>query len=118
MRTQNLMEIYQADNILRGYMVFVKSADKVMKYADARLREAGLLTLEESAGRLGVARRTVRTWQRNGLLRAHAANDKNVCLFEPPGENSPIKRQGRRRSRRRRFRDFAPGRTEEVQYAT
>ena len=83
-----------------------------------RLREAGMLTLEETAGRLGVARRTVRTWQRNGLLRAHAANDKNVCLFEPPGENSPIKRQGRRRSRRRRFRDFAPGRTEEVQYAT
>jgi len=35
------MEIYQADNILRGYMIFVKSADKVMKYADARLRETG-----------------------------------------------------------------------------
>jgi len=41
MGTQNLMEIYQADNILRDYMIFVKSADKVMKYADARLRETG-----------------------------------------------------------------------------
>jgi len=39
MGTQNLMEIYQADNILRGYMIFAKSAAKVMKYADARLRE-------------------------------------------------------------------------------
>jgi len=39
MGTQNLMEIYQADNILRGYMIFAKYAAKVMKYADARLRE-------------------------------------------------------------------------------
>jgi len=39
MGTQNLMEIYQADNILRGYMIFVKYADKAIKYADARLRQ-------------------------------------------------------------------------------
>ncbi len=36
------MEIYQGDNILRSYMIFTQSADKVMKYADARLRETGL----------------------------------------------------------------------------
>ena len=42
MGTQNLMEIYQGDNILRSYMIFTQSADKVMKYADARLRETGL----------------------------------------------------------------------------
>ena len=41
MGTQNFMEIYQADNILRGYMIFVESAAKVMRYADARLRETG-----------------------------------------------------------------------------
>ncbi|MBA7660831.1 hypothetical protein ES703_68837 [subsurface metagenome] len=41
MRTQNLVEIYQDDDTLRGYMLFVKSADKVMKYADACLRETG-----------------------------------------------------------------------------
>ena len=41
MGIQNLTEIDQADNVLRGYMIFVKSADKVMKYADARLRETG-----------------------------------------------------------------------------
>lgn len=42
MGTQNLMEIYQGDNILRSYMIFTQSADKVMKYADARLRKTGL----------------------------------------------------------------------------
>ena len=83
-----------------------------------RLREAGMLTLEEMARELGVSKCTVHLWRRNGLLRAHAANDKNVCLFEPPGEDAPIKSQGRRRSRRRRSRDIAPDRTEEVQYAT
>jgi len=40
MGTQNLMEIYQGDNILRSYMIFTQSADKVMKYADARLQNA------------------------------------------------------------------------------
>ena len=83
-----------------------------------RLREAGMLTLDEMATRLRVAKCTVRIWQRNGLLRAHAANGKKVCLFEPPGEDSPIKRQGRKLSERRRLGDFAPDRTEEVQYAT
>ncbi|MBA7583244.1 hypothetical protein ES708_25185 [subsurface metagenome] len=39
MATQNLIETYQADNILRGYMTFAKYAAKVMRYADACLRE-------------------------------------------------------------------------------
>ena len=39
MGTQNLMETYQADNILSGYMTFAKYAAKVMRYADACLRE-------------------------------------------------------------------------------
>jgi len=39
MTTQNLIETYQADNILSGYMTFAKYAAKVMRYADARLRE-------------------------------------------------------------------------------
>jgi len=39
MGTQNLMEIYQADNILSSYMTFVKYADKAIKYADFRLRQ-------------------------------------------------------------------------------
>ena len=42
MGIQNLMELYQGDNILRSYMIFTQSADKVMKYADARLRKTGL----------------------------------------------------------------------------
>jgi len=39
MGTQNLMEVYQEDNVLRGYMTFVKYADKAVKYADLRLRQ-------------------------------------------------------------------------------
>jgi len=39
MTTQNLIETYQADSILRGYIIFAKYADKVMRYVDARLRE-------------------------------------------------------------------------------
>lgn len=39
MGKQNLAEIYQADNVLRGYMTFVKYAGKAIKYADTRLRQ-------------------------------------------------------------------------------
>jgi len=39
MGTQNLMVIYQADNVLRSYITFVKYAEKTVKYADARLRQ-------------------------------------------------------------------------------
>jgi DNA invertase Pin-like site-specific DNA recombinase len=81
-----------------------------------RLREAGMLTLQEMAEQLGVCPCTVRNWRKNGLIRAHAANDKNVFLYEPPGDDLPTKSQGRRLSERRRFPVIAPERAEEVQY--
>jgi len=36
------MQLYQGENTLRSYMIFVQAADKVLKYADARFRKAGL----------------------------------------------------------------------------
>jgi hypothetical protein len=81
----------------------------------ARLRARGLLTRDEMADRLKVSADTVKIWGRHGLLPRHRCNDKDECLYEPPGPNAPIKMQGRRLSDRRRP-DVLPDHTDEVQY--
>lgn len=68
-----------------------------------RLRERGMLTQEELAPMLGVNPCTIRQWRRNGLLRAHAYNDKSEFLYEHPGDSPPLKRQGLKLSDQRRF---------------
>ena len=80
-----------------------------------RLREAGLLTLEEIADLLEVHPQTVKTWRDSGLLLAVPFNDKNQCLYPHPGPNPPCKRQGTKLSERRLHPPFIPNRTEEVQ---
>lgn len=80
-----------------------------------RLREKGLLTLEEIAHLLGVATHTVKIWRRRGLLLGHAYNDKNEYLYEHPGDDHPVKRQGSKLAKRRRFPEVAPNTTKEVQ---
>ena len=79
-----------------------------------RLRESGMLTLQEMAKRLGVKDRTIKIWRREGLLRGHVYNDKNEFLYEPPGPDAPAKRQGRKLSNRRRFPKVVSDRTEGV----
>ena len=61
-----------------------------------RLRARGLLTLPETASRLGVHISTIKAWRRAGLLTAHQANDKNIPLFDPPdpADLRLVKRQG------------------------
>ena len=61
-----------------------------------RLRDRGLLTIDEIAAHLGVHNSTIKAWHRAGLLTSHKANDKNVRLFEPPTRGDPrlIARQG------------------------
>jgi len=86
-----------------------------MKKRYDRLREGGMLTLQEMADLLGVATNTVKKWRTQGLLSARAYNDKNECLYEHPGDDPPVKMQGRKLSKRRRFFDVEPNRTEEVQ---
>jgi DNA invertase Pin-like site-specific DNA recombinase len=66
-----------------------------------RLREAGMLTEEEIAEALGVHFSTVRHWRNHGLLLAHPYNAKNECLYEPPGDDRPMKQQGVKLSDRR-----------------
>jgi DNA invertase Pin-like site-specific DNA recombinase len=80
-----------------------------------RLREAGMVTLDEIADLLGVSTKTVKIWRDRGLLRAHAYNDKNECLYEQPGDKLPVKKQGCKLSKRRRFFDLVPNRAQEVQ---
>lgn len=59
----------------------------------ARWRARGLLTLAEIAERLDVAPTTIKIWRRAGLLVAHRYDDKDQCLFEPPGPDAPKKFQ-------------------------
>ena len=65
-----------------------------------RLRAAGLLTLEEMAQVLGISTTRVKIWLRHGLIRGHAYNNSNTCLYEHPGENPPRPAQGVRLSKR------------------
>jgi DNA-binding transcriptional regulator YiaG len=60
-----------------------------------RLRERGLLTLEEMARRLGVCIGTVKDWREAGRLRGHRYNIRAEYLYEPPTENIPLKRGGK-----------------------
>ena len=81
-----------------------------------RLRDAGLLTLDEMANMLRVHPQTIKTWRDNGLLLAVPFNDRHECLYAPPGQNSPVKQQGTKLSERRLHTDVLPNPTDEVHY--
>ena len=81
-----------------------------------RLRERGLLTLAEVASVLQISTATAKHWRRAGLLRAHAYNDKNQYLYEPPGADAPARytwKGIRQWDRQRRSMSLPPN---EVQY--
>ena len=59
-----------------------------------------MLTVKEIAEVLGVHPQRITVWNRHGLLRGHAYNGKNDCLYEHPGENPPRKAQGVKMSER------------------
>ena len=79
----------------------LRRSHQLPSHAD-RLRARGLLTLAETADRLGVHVSTIKAWRRAGLLTAHQANDKNIPLFDPPDPADPrlAKRQGSKIARR------------------
>jgi DNA invertase Pin-like site-specific DNA recombinase len=85
-----------------------------------RLRNRGMLTLSELAQQLGVCRGTVKSWNQAGFLRSHLYNDRNDCLFEPMGDETPVKgkHKGLMTSLRqmRRSRKVLSEKHEEVQY--
>ena len=79
-----------------------------LRSREQRLRDAGMLTLTQMAGRLGVPAKTVKTWHHAGLITGHPCNDKGQCLYPPPGENPPARAQGRKLSKRRIAHHTAP----------
>ncbi len=81
-----------------------------------RLRSAGMLTQDEIAQELNIHPSTVKKWRSRGLLAARAYNDKNECLYEPPGVVRPIKHHGIKLTDSRRFHNIALQRTDEVQH--
>ena len=80
-----------------------------------RLRDRGLLTLEETARALGIDTGTVKNWARAGLVRAHHYNDKHESLYEDPGPARPLKMQGCKLSDPRRRPAVVPHASVEVQ---
>ena len=72
-----------------------------LRSREQRLRDAGMLTLTQMAGRLGVPAKTVKIWHHAGLITGHPYNDKGECLYPPPGPNPPTRAQGRKLSERR-----------------
>lgn len=81
-----------------------------------RLRETGLLTIKEMTKLLKVSSPTVRIWHRNGLLQGVVYNNKNEYLYKHPGDDPPVKKTGRKLSKRRIFSEVPSDRVNEVQY--
>jgi hypothetical protein len=78
-----------------------------------RLREAGMLRRDEIAQQLGVSCSTVTRWRQHGLLQARPYDKRNY-LYEPLGEQKPVKCQGQKLSDPRRAGNLAPNDTKEV----
>jgi DNA invertase Pin-like site-specific DNA recombinase len=85
----------------RLIVVHLRRAQQLPSHAE-RLRTRGLLTLTETADRLGVHTSTIKAWHRAGLLISHKANDKNERLYEPPTPGDPrlVKHMGSRLANR------------------
>jgi hypothetical protein len=94
----------------------VRSYDLKPRYD--RLREAGLLTLQEMADALHISPTHVKIWNRHRLIRGHAYSEKNECLYEPPGADSPRKAQGTKLSLRRHDVNVVSDPAKEVQCET
>lgn len=61
-----------------------------LKTRYARLRATGKLRVNEVASLLGVTVATVRRWGKKGIIKTYPYNDRNECLYEHPGVNSPL----------------------------
>ncbi|HUZ96974.1 MAG TPA: recombinase family protein [Edaphobacter sp.] len=56
-----------------------------------RMRDLGLLTIQQIAERLDIGASAVKDWRDRGLLRGHRYNDKGQCLYELPADDLPGK---------------------------
>lgn len=82
-----------------------------------RLRERGLLTVQEIAAKLGVSTRTIKVWRQAGLLIGHAFTEKPECLYElPAGPTTPTPQRGNKLSARAKPVKVMPNPSMEVQH--
>jgi hypothetical protein len=81
-----------------------------------RLRQRGLLTLDEVADVLGISTATAKQWRLAGLLRAHAYNDKNQYLYERPGPDASARYKWKEITQWKCERRSGSHPTDEVQY--
>jgi DNA invertase Pin-like site-specific DNA recombinase len=64
-----------------------------LKTRYARMRAKGKLRVEEVARILGRTVATVRSYGKKGIIKTYPFNDRNGCLYEHPGINSPLMRK-------------------------
>jgi hypothetical protein len=74
-----------------------------LKTRYARLRATGKLRVNEVANLLGVTVATVRRWGRKGIIKTYPYNDRNGCLYEHPGVNSPLMKNERKKLKTNNF---------------
>lgn len=98
-----------------GPMVARIAKDHGLKTRWQRLRERGLLTLDEMGKRLSLCADQVKAWRAAGLLRAHLWNDKNEYLYEDPGPNPPRVGRGAKLSKNGHIDENTPHHASEVQ---
>ncbi len=79
-----------------------------------RLRETGMLTLDEAASRLGVCKETVKKRSRSGVVLGHLYNCKGQRLYEPPGSDPPAPRSWKGVSKTLNSREPVTNRIDEV----
>ena len=65
-----------------------------LRSREQRLRDTGMLTLEEMADQLSVSTSTVKAWRYAGLVSGQCYNDKGETLYHPPGPNPPAPHPG------------------------
>ena len=94
-------------------LVGVLRANYALKPRYERLRDRGLLTVNEAAERLAVSVGTVNQWRKAGLLRGHAYTDGSDYLYEIP-DPPPTKQPGRKLSLRKPSCNLAPTGIDEV----
>jgi hypothetical protein len=75
---------------------------KGLKSMKQRLLDAGWLTTEEYADKLGVHYATIKAWRMNGLIHARMGNDRGQWLFDPRQNDPPTPWAARKRPRLRR----------------
>jgi hypothetical protein len=68
-----------------------------------RLKDRGLLTLEEMTEKLDVNSITIKKWHKAGLLEGYSYNSKNECLYVYALEGIPIKMPGVKHSKRKKI---------------